>query len=472
MAERQLAYDDTFTQYVEGVIIEDTTGDSPGNEAVLSSTRQPFVLMLTSQEYVDMFSALLTGTDLLYGAVGQQIQWNLWKAAKVDNSFCQLVADCINDETSPAYTAFNDWLVDQMANNAAVQEILDGIGTTGTTPITATYATMIADCDLDNLFGFCRQLVKYMHGLILDLYEVLEVLTNQVEFIASVSPKVTALTISLSYLEFMQDAQIENYLANYTQGYEDELACELFCLAQEEVGCTLTWELITDYFAQRSFTSINQTSLLTVLNYIAGGVWSGTQFCDVAFLTLSFILRMGGDWAGTTLKIIQQSMLTFLNDPDSDWTVLCDCNPCPAWDFTIDNGGWATFQPTPAGVYVPGTGWREGTYGSVRLLTISRSFDPTTITSMEYDLDVTWGTTGFAWDWVIQLLYQGSEVAAERYNLQPGEIPFAAGVQTRTIVYSGLVDEIKTFLRTCSGSVQCAQNPGDIIISAVRLNCP
>jgi hypothetical protein len=372
MADRTLCYSDTFTQYIEGEITEDTTGDSINNEVVLSSERQPLVLMLTADEYLDMFSALLLGTDLLWGSVGQQIQWNLWKAAKMENQFCTSMIACLESETSGVSSAFADWLIGQIQNNSEVQNVLDGSGGDQSTPVEANSTKLGAECDLDLLFGFTKQLTQMMNSVVVDFYQKLEEKSNFLEALPIISQEVSAFSYFVEWVEFLLNSVRDAYLSNYDLAYENEIACELFCLAQDNPDCSLTWYEVTNYFAGRIGATSALETLSDLLVFLVAGSWSGTQFCDLSLMAFAFIMRIGAEWSGIDLNALQLIVNSFFNDPDSDWMTLCDCGYVFFYEydqayqngFNPTQGQWATStalystDASPYGITI------EQTYGS------------------------------------------------------------------------------------------------------------
>lgn len=373
MTERTLCYADTISQYIIGEITEDTTGDSINNEVVLSSERQPLVLMLTADEYLQMFSALLCGTDLLYGDVGQQIQWSLWKAAKMENQFCSAMVTCLENTESGVSSAFADWLIQQIQENEEVQQAFDGIGNADGTAVPGATTTMIADCDLDNLFGFCKQTVQMMNQLVTGMFEIIEVITNDVEMLVYINDAAPALGTLASFVTWLQNTLAESYLANYDIDYENDLACELFCFAQDQPGCALNWFNITDLLGARVGTAVTSISIQQMLTYVLSGGWSGDEFCDVSMLLLAFVMQIGGDWTGISFAKIQQIVQSFLNDPDSDWMTLCDCGYVYYYEydqayqnnFDPIQGQWATPTALYSTASAPYGITIEQTYGSL-----------------------------------------------------------------------------------------------------------
>jgi hypothetical protein len=81
---------------------------------------------------------------------------------------------------------------------------------------------------------------------------------------------------------------------------------------------------VTQYFADRLSATGALATLSDLLTFIATGSWFGTQFCDLSMLVFAEIMRIGAQWSGLDLPLFQKLIETMFNDPDSDWSILCD----------------------------------------------------------------------------------------------------------------------------------------------------
>lgn len=218
-------------------------------------------------------------------------------------------------------------------------------------------------CDSDTIYGFAVQLVQLFNGLVENLFEIIEVVTNTAELVAAVVDEIPFLTEATDYILYIQDAIYENYLANYDVALEKQIACDLFCLMQDNApSCTLTWNDLLTYFSLKTAYEFSDVSIFDWATFVVSGVWDGDEFVYIMFMTVAAILAAGGDWSGVTLQQVEKIVTTFFNDPDSDWVTLCDT--C-AWyytiDFTAEQGDWAIgsiFMADNQGQYVAGVGWQ------------------------------------------------------------------------------------------------------------------
>lgn len=348
MSEIYTRFGVTYANVESPQTLTDGTGDSLANDLALEDTAQPLVLNVTASQYIKLLSAALNGAERHWPTEYISVIYPLIKAGKMSEALCEAIAACIADDTSGTYEALNDWLLAQLAGNTDVQDALTGLGLTGSTPVPGVTTSLIEECDLDLLFGFCRQTVKMMNRLVLDAFEILEVITNWVEFTVAVAELIPPATTVATYVSYLQNTLVENYIANYDETYENELACELFCHARANEDCTLNWFEITDILASRLTVDITGQTIQDLLAYAVTGSWSGDQFCDLSLLSLAFILQLGGDWTGVSFRQIQTLVQSYTNDEDADWATLCPCG----WQFTeqfVSSTGVFDWYVWPAG---------------------------------------------------------------------------------------------------------------------------
>lgn len=208
-------------------------------------------------------------------------------------------------------------------------------GNTGEGPGEGTDIPIIdqTDCDLDTLFGFCLQLVDFQNTLIVDFFEVLETATNVLERIEIVLDEVPLFGPLVDLIEKLFNEMREAYSAAYSAELRQEYACGLFCVARAH-DCTLTWQDVTDYFAQL-IAADPLDDLVQISTFLLTGAWIGDIASHVMFFTFSWIVFKGSTWLGLSLETVRAYLATFWNDPNSDWLALCDECP-PAWRADYD----------------------------------------------------------------------------------------------------------------------------------------
>lgn len=257
--------------------------------------------------------------------------------------FCQMMIDCLNDPESGVAEAFAAVLGSEPASlQRGSSQLQNGTSLMGVSNPT---------CDLDILFGQCLQLVEYMDTQHEDLFEIIEVVSNSSELISQVfggGSGRTAATIDLmlTWLTFVQNSIAENYSAQITQTYKEELACEWFCLARDN-NCVLTPDILFSTMQARLNSQITiQSFIEETLDFLISGAWSGQEIADFMFFAQFAIRAQVGVWIGEVAWYdIKFRMAVFANDPNSDWTLLCT-NCQWVWESTFedDQNIWSPFN--------------------------------------------------------------------------------------------------------------------------------
>ena len=379
---------------------------------------------------------------------------------------CTDVWACLGITGTPP-TDLVEWLVDQINENG---DIITGIDSRGGGSVPAP--TILTDagigCDLDDLYGFCLQLVQFMNRAIEDAYELLELKTNPFEFAQAATKEMSYVGLVVDFIAYLQDSIIEAYLANYDEDLEVEYACALMCVALENEDCSLSWLDVYQYFMGRFGAEFADTTVTDLLTFIVAGSWSGSEFCDASFATFANILYMSGEWFGITLERVQQFWATWLNDPNSDWESLCTCQKrwYAEFDFTTSQCGFTI----EAGTYSAGVGLVAGAYtvgdpDSMRALGYLTTSSAAQVTQHELDVSAytagTWEGSASLWALSINSRYTGSELAT-RTELQAGGI----GTYNETVSYTVAAGTIRLDGRA---SRTDSQPSGALTLSRLKL---
>lgn len=313
----------------------------------------------------------------------------------MSESCCDAIAQCIeNSETVQD-------AIDNTTNNNYYGD--------NTTPL-ENGIPALDDCGNDKVFGAVTELVRYVNRAIEDAFEQIELATNSVELIAEWFDNVSIIAIVPATFSdlfvFIQDTLGEAYLSGYTVGLEDDMRCDYFCLFNED--CTLTVQMLFEYhyrkvtanpFPTNVFELIEELNTFSTVGTLAvhisyaiayGFLWLGDLLGDLLpFLTLP------------TMRNIQIPLALGANNPDPDWSILCDpCGAewCEIFDFTINNGGFTadSVDAGNAGTWTA-SGWIDGQHriGTryYRGIRITRSFASSTVTSIEFEVSYIKGTS-------------------------------------------------------------------------------
>lgn len=257
---------------------------------------------------------------------------------------CQDIADCI--ETNEAtQDAINDLIANYLSanDNNPVGKPLPSSKTTAS--LSGLYNPT---CDLDILWSQCLYTVRTTNEVIKDALDKFETLTNPVELTvaaAEVIPEIGDTVGAIpSYIALLQSFIAENYNADYTTtpvtGYEDVLACELFCLCKSDCNITIDrfYTLLLNRVKDRYDTG---EPVIAVLNdlaaYLLGIDSGGDLVADMAFLLIWGGLKLANFIIGGLLSrpkvgdgVIKTWLQLAANNPDPDWNIIC--TTCPAYE--------------------------------------------------------------------------------------------------------------------------------------------
>lgn len=324
-----------------------------------------FILDLTPDEMLKFSSAMLAGLDLLYPDNFIELYEKFWLQPSEfpnsvpDNScmdICDLVLNCINTDTD-IQQAIANYSVGSSINGQTVevQEILDD--------------QLIANpvgCDSDHIYGMTLQLTQFVNQInedILELFVNAPFAMARIGDIIEAIPGVGELPFDdmfqfvESFLEDVNDA----YQAAYTLSLEIEIACDLFCLAEDN-GCILDYQDARDYFYTKLALAIDTTDWLSFVEDIIANNLIGTATVYAMYLVFFQTLIYGGEILGQNFTKVTNLVASMFNDPDSDWSINCDCDPPPdyTFDFTSANS-WVLYIGNEGnrGVYTGGIGYEE-----------------------------------------------------------------------------------------------------------------
>jgi len=314
--------------------IEQTVPDcEPTDSPVLfldDAETYQLVLQVTPEQWVRLFSAATAGADLLYPDTSLDAVFPLRQAVDCMPTFCEAVNDCI--ETIPEIKI----------NIISITNYWGEPGEDGENPPVLEINPIIAeDCDYDNLFGACTQMVDLIDQTITDIFERIEAITNSVELaneVLEMIPGFNYLASVLDIANFIQEQLAENYAAEYDSTVRDDLRCALFCRVQPD--CVLDFQAMTDVFGGLAGQAIFDIGLEDFIEFFNTGTFSGVEIVYAAFWFVSGLLLYGGKVLEIDATKLLKLTESFLNDPDGDWSTVCDCGWFALWDMKTDIGDW------------------------------------------------------------------------------------------------------------------------------------
>jgi len=268
-----------------------------------------------------------------------------------------------------------------------------------------------AGCDNDIIFGMCVQLVEFADRLIKDLFENLaaaNLASVNVGYLISLVPVVESLPLDEAFQladKLVNDMEVA-YLSASTQLLKDEIACDLFCLAQDN-NCVLTLEMVRDYFQDKANIVFTYTDVLSFLIDFINGTFVGNAVYYGMNILFFQIFAFGGKFLDYLFTDYLRVINSMYNDPNSDWTTICD--DCPTdWTWTSDFANseniWEV-NPSSFGdraVWTNGIGYE---YADVQIASSPNRYmrmaqirtsvftTPTNITKVEFTFDLTKGVS-------------------------------------------------------------------------------
>jgi len=336
---------------------------------------------------------------------------------------CDDVAGCI-ENSEATRSALYDWLLETLRLHRGTGDDMDLIvsGGGGDTYLSQTFVELADDpiielgvgCNNDQLFAFCRQLVQWLNRAIQDVLEQVEVATNGLEAVEIVIDEVPVGGQIAAFIDFFISSFTEAYLGQYTTDLENELACDLFCMAQAN-NCELTFRDVADYFADRITLTSEVNGLQDVIDFIISLTPIGDEWVNNGMALITQILAFGAEWAGASLNTVRAIWAAMSNDSDSDWVELCDeCPPtgwAATWDFTTGQHDWIIRTPYNLGTYVAGVGW--ATTSGACLIILPTTTDAHVIEASVIGGSWTYGTQWYSGDWAVATFNQYSNALVE-----------------------------------------------------------
>jgi len=300
----------------------------------------------------------------------RQSRASLWENALKETDWsgcvdCDEVKDCIETDTG-VRDAINDIYNPQSPDKPLPAELQEENLITGVT-----------DCDPDELFAGCQGLVNGLNRQNIDAFEITEVVSNIAEraaLIFSAIPILETLPINelVTYVEqIWTDELFETYLANDTEGYRNELACDLFCIALD-AGCHIDIHDVFDYFVLRIGANPLE-NLANLTEYIVLGTWTGTEVNDI-FYAMQLIYTYYGNkyFSNVGIPPLQIYINEGTRTPNPDWNIICD--DCPAeWTYTAtltELELWTDYSAGDEGIWSAGNGWTSNPLSTFRGMAI------------------------------------------------------------------------------------------------------
>lgn len=232
---------------------------------------------------------------------------------------------------------------------------------------TDTFTVSADTCDTagkDAIYGAAKELVAYIHQTNIDALQNIAQLSNysdQIERLIAATPiGLLPFDEMAGYATFILENILQEYEATVDEELLENVTCDLFCRFVAN-DCTVDIVDVSNYMGQQLGAGFD--AYLNTFADTAQFALTGTVSGDEIFYAFSLFQIVAAtlaehffDLQGATHYLIRAQ--TGLNNPDNDWTLLCD--ECPdfyrlwTWDFAYGMGDW-TFEVASGGSDCDGT---------------------------------------------------------------------------------------------------------------------
>lgn len=312
---------------------EDDTGE-PVSSFVWPEDSDERVLvpfMLSLNEYNVLANTIDVGRDIAYGDDSIRVLW-LWLRNMRENvSICSMIIACImsDDDTKEAFRNFilNDPAINQHITDIAANQVLS---------LEKRLTNILKPdvCDPDFLFNQASVLVQLLHDLSEDIFEAIEVGTNQLEradilvgAIPAAGLNSTAAAIFELADQLIEDIQ-ESYSGSYDEAMFDVLRCAIFCAVRDD--CELNLTKIIGIYSELLAAAVPDDpieALSFIMTYLVTGEIGGNASVYGMHLLVLTAIQAGTDLLGINFAKLANRVLAAGDDGNNDWEVLCeDCN--------------------------------------------------------------------------------------------------------------------------------------------------
>jgi len=423
------------------------------------------VFSCSHNEFTQMLSSLIIGGQIAYPDTFVNVMHMFMRNWECDMDICERIASCLTDE-NPAVVAA---LAELMRSNPTIQQAIseaiseNGGGIPGQ-PLSDEQQQRDLlppevkpddECDYDALWGACLYLVQSGNRAITDFFENLEAASNTLEAATIIAGAIPAAgqyaEAAGEFADQMQENIAEGYAAAYTETYEEELACALFCLARSN-SCELPLDGMVAILADRLSVPGLVVDFGLLMNFVSAGTWVGADIANVAYLVYFNALKYGqqfGDIIG--VRPLSDLMGLGADQLASDnWMTLCDCPDDWQWTFPLDDVFTGNFEAvlfdnalaeitdeTISAVDDPGSSpatmyaqWQTVVDGHVTRIDSKFRADTTVPGDFEYRLyidDVLVEAEIFSGDGEYMLQWSGDETGSHTYRWLTGVVGTAAG---------------------------------------------
>jgi hypothetical protein len=319
----------------------------------------------------------------LNGAIGSLGEWFTWEHYQTDYTdpparnkeaaqvWIDVLADAVWEECMDICSQIIDCIVNNPDTQAAIREFIlnDPAINQKMTQIAQAEALSIEQrlqnllkpeqCEPDFVFNQCSVLVQLVHDVSEDIFEALEVASNQLEradiFVGAIPAAGVNDTAATVFRVADQIAEeiAEDYSGAYDEALYDKIRCKIFCACKDD--CTLSIDKAISVYTELLGDEVPDNPLdafLAILSFISNGDFGTDVPVYLMHLLVLTAIRLTQNVFGIDFGVLSNRILAAGDDPDNDWEILCDeCPPEPTencmypW-FTAYNNGCTLLSQT------------------------------------------------------------------------------------------------------------------------------
>lgn len=283
--------------------------------------------------------------------------------------FCARIIACLAEDAD-VRQAFRDFIISDPAINQHITDIAQN----QVLSLTNREKNILKpdECNPDFLFNQCSVLVQLCHDLSEDIFEAIEVGTNQLEradIFVGAFPAAgfndTAATVFRVADQLAEELQ-EDYMGAYDEELYDQIRCKIFCACKDDCLLSLdkTIGIYKDLIAEE-LPDDPMEAFLFVLQYIVTGDFPTDAPVYIMHLLVLTAIRVGTEVLGIDFGKLANRILAAGDEGDNDWEILCeDCTTPPVddcQDLTASEGNWFAADASGGanasfGIYISGEG--------------------------------------------------------------------------------------------------------------------
>lgn len=312
--------------------------------------RVTITLDVSLNEFIILSSAIDVGSDIAYGEDAILVWW-IWVRAINTMALCDQIAACIANDSGV---------------QSAITNYLNGVGGGGvstggsagaganTTIIYTQNGTNIMDggtCSNDNMYAVAVKITELAFETVNQLYQVIDQAISPLELATEVADNAPAVATAVpatagDWLVWVQDTAYDSWQVFDSPTRRTEVACDIFCIMVDN-GCSLTFDDLFGYFANKTLTAIfNQTLEQVLLDMVDILLTDEVGWTSLAFLFS--MLSLGAKVAGIRdVGGFLTTIAAYIDETNNNWTLECDpCATAIVWNTIRGtdnaNGTWTS----------------------------------------------------------------------------------------------------------------------------------